>query len=238
MNTAPFIPSCFDDAELDPYAFRVLCHIYRRGELYGSTKNAAKTCQMDRKRLYKALATLIEKGLISRESRKGQTSVYIPLLVPKKEQVESLPVPKREQVESLPVPKKEQAPVPQKEHPPVPKKEHKGNPLKVIQEKGIKPKIVFPFSSDQFKETWQEWISHRKQLKNPLTDASIKLQLKKLQPLGEETAILWIQTAIERNWKSFFPPPEVKTQTNGVRPIHEVKPFRPIHEVKPFRGYE
>jgi len=223
MKTA-FIPAWLDDAELDPYAFRVMCHIYRRGELYGSAKEAAKICKMDRKRMFKSLASLQEKGMISKVSRQGQTSVYITSPVP---QVAHLPVPKVEQANSQPDPKTEHHPCRKRNTtrstsgtPPVPKVEHKGSPIKDTPIKVLPIRIDLPFDSDKFKESWTDWELHRKQLKKPLTDQSIKMQLKKLKSLGENTAIEWIEYAIEKNWQSFFPPPQSTQPAQKQLAIH------------------
>lgn len=76
--------------------------------------------------------------------------------------------------------------------------------------------IGMPFSSEQFKAAWDEWIEFRRQSR-----------FKKYVPIGlqktltalardsgnhEETAILIIQQSIERNWQGLFP---LKSNNNG-----------------------
>lgn len=220
MTHKPFIPAWLDDLGLDPYAFRVFCHIYRRGEFYGSTKSAAETCGMDRKRLFKALAFLGEKGLISKQTRPGKTSVYIIAPVPKTEQ---LPVPQTEQEVSQ---KRNDHPCRKRNTKGIP---FKGNPIKEIQ-----PKVELPFSSEEFQASWDDWNTYRKQLKKPLTEIGIQKQLKKLKSLGEQTAIIWIETAIEKGWQGLYEPPQLKSIKPTLRPLVEKTTYqRNGHSLRP-----
>lgn len=81
-----FIHSELDDAGLDPYAFRVYCRLARRaggqGAAWESVGNMADACRMSSRRARQALRTLETKGLIRRDERDGQTSVYHLLDVP------------------------------------------------------------------------------------------------------------------------------------------------------------
>jgi hypothetical protein len=181
----------------------MLCHIYRRGEFYGSSNVAADVCRIDRKRLFKALSTLQEKGLITKQSRKGQTSVYVVTPDPKTEQVKIEPVPKTEQD----VTRKRNTHLTRKRNTKV--IPSKGNPIKVIE-----PDVSLPFISDQFKETWNDWIQHRIQKKKKLTQISQSRQLKKLASWGEDRAIAAINLSIEKNWEGIFEPkPESRPTT-------------------------
>ena len=70
-----------DDADLSPAAFRLLCHLVRRGAsqeagAWGSIEGMAKTCRMDVRRVKNTLRELIEAGWITRTSRPGFTSIY------------------------------------------------------------------------------------------------------------------------------------------------------------------
>jgi hypothetical protein len=75
-----FIPSELDDYGLDPFEFRVFCHISRRagtsnGEFYEGDKNAAKRCCMELKTYRKAKHYLEQSGLITIEIRPGKTAI-------------------------------------------------------------------------------------------------------------------------------------------------------------------
>jgi hypothetical protein len=83
MATPPpiIIPAELDDADLTPAAFRVLCHLVRRGAAqergaWGSIEGMAKSCRMADKPLKIALRQLIDSGWITRTSRPGFTSIY------------------------------------------------------------------------------------------------------------------------------------------------------------------
>jgi hypothetical protein len=83
MATPPpiIIPAELDDAGLSPAAFRILCHLIRRGAAqesgaWGSVKNMATLCKMDLERVKISLKDLIEFGWIERISRPGFTSIY------------------------------------------------------------------------------------------------------------------------------------------------------------------
>ena len=72
------------------------------------------------------------------------------------------------------------------------------------KEKKKKEKIILPFDSISFKETWDDWRVHRKELKKPLTELSIKRQLNKLGKHSEADAIAVIEQSILNGWVGFF----------------------------------
>src|SRR5690606_35993027 len=82
----PFIVhSQLDDLDLDPFEFRAYAHMVRRaglgknggaGEHWESIEKSAKHCRMDVKTYRRALRGLVERRLVTREDRVGQTSVY------------------------------------------------------------------------------------------------------------------------------------------------------------------
>lgn len=83
-DNLPFmVHSELDDLDLDPYEFRAYAHMVRRagkqsgkGEHWESVEESAKHCRMDPKTYRRALAGLVERRLVTREDRAGQTSVY------------------------------------------------------------------------------------------------------------------------------------------------------------------
>jgi hypothetical protein len=82
MATPPpiIIPAELDDADLTVYAFRLLCHLVRRGAAqqgaWGSTEGMAEKMRMDPKTVKKAIRELIDKNWITRTARPGLTSLY------------------------------------------------------------------------------------------------------------------------------------------------------------------
>lgn len=61
-----FIGSLVDDAGLDPYEFRVLCRVSRRGQCTESMDNMAESLHIGINRLRAAISSLKDKGWIDR----------------------------------------------------------------------------------------------------------------------------------------------------------------------------
>lgn len=72
---SPFIPAWLDDTGLSVSQFRVLSHIYRRGECTSSGATIASICRMKRDTVFKVLNELEAVGLIRRRPRPGQSTV-------------------------------------------------------------------------------------------------------------------------------------------------------------------
>jgi hypothetical protein len=76
-----------------------------------------------------------------------------------------------------------------------------------------------PFKdSIQFSEAWQCWEQYRKEKKQKLTPASVKMQIKFLSQFGEEVAIQIINQSIQNGWTGLF---ELKNKNNGKRTIKD-----------------
>ena len=52
-----------------------------------------------------------------------------------------------------------------------------------------------------------EWHEYRTRRKILLTRESMARQINTLAPLSPDQAVIWIQTAIDRNWRGIYPPP-------------------------------
>jgi DNA-binding MarR family transcriptional regulator len=77
---AIFVRSDLDDAGLSPAAFRVLAHLARRagsnGEAFPGVASMAKTCQLNRDTIWRALSELEAAGWLKRRQRLGASTVY------------------------------------------------------------------------------------------------------------------------------------------------------------------
>lgn len=87
MNDAPFIPAWLDDARLDPYTFRVLCHLWRRRNTktracYPSVASIAKACGLDRKTVFKAIKQIESANLLGRSKTTFRGSNHYDLRTP------------------------------------------------------------------------------------------------------------------------------------------------------------
>lgn len=77
-----------------------------------------------------------------------------------------------------------------------------------------------------FRDTWDLWVQHRKELKKKITPTAQKLQLRKLSAWGEAKAIVAIETSIESGWQGLFEPKEVKSIT----PLAHLRIVPPVQE--------
>lgn len=75
-----FIPSFLDDFGLDVYQFRVYCRLARRagagGQCWESVNNIANACNMNRKTVMSAIASLLKFCLIRQTKRPGKSDLY------------------------------------------------------------------------------------------------------------------------------------------------------------------
>jgi hypothetical protein len=79
MTPKAFIPAALDDAGLSPDAFRIWCHIQRRGTLFGSVVGIAARCGIGRTKTREALRWLVANKWATAFERTGQTTEYIAL---------------------------------------------------------------------------------------------------------------------------------------------------------------
>ncbi len=61
-------------------------------------------------------------------------------------------------------------------------------------------------NTDEFKALWTEWVKYRKVIKKPMPITTISRQLKKLESMGVEKAMLALNTAMEKGWQGFHEP--------------------------------
>ena len=59
----------------------------------------------------------------------------------------------------------------------------------------------------EMKDAVNEWHDYRTRRKILLTRESMARQINTLAPLSPDQAVVWIQTAIDRNWRGLYPPP-------------------------------
>ena len=64
--------------------------------------------------------------------------------------------------------------------------------------------IDLPYQSEEFKKAWDDWVTHRKEKRKKLTPSTMKMQLKKLESIGEIRAIKMISYSIEKGWEGLF----------------------------------
>jgi hypothetical protein len=77
-----------------------------------------------------------------------------------------------------------------------------------IKDKGV----ALAFDSPVFKQAWEEWKTHRKEIRQKLTPTSVKRQMASFTKMGEASAIAAIYYTIEKGWTGIQQP---KGTTNG-----------------------
>jgi hypothetical protein len=68
-------------------------------------------------------------------------------------------------------------------------------------------KLPMHLQTDGMKQAVNEWHEYRTRRKIILTRDSMARQINTIAPLSPEQAVHWIQTAIDRNWRGLYPPP-------------------------------
>jgi len=68
------------------------------------------------------------------------------------------------------------------------------------------PRMVLPFSSDSFSETWSNFKKHRSEIRCALKPTGEAAVLAKLKAMGESDAITAMQTSIANGWRGLFNP--------------------------------
>lgn len=79
------------------------------------------------------------------------------------------------------------------------------------------PGLTFPFQSEEFLQTWCEWVNYRKEILKPYqTQSSMQYALQELGKHPEATAIAMIKNTMASSWKNIRPlDNDQKTTTNG-----------------------
>jgi len=209
MNGRPFIPAWLDDGDLTPNQFRVMCHLWRRADdsqlCWPSVPSIATVCKIHRDTVWAVLRVLEEKGLIARFEMRGRSNRYR-ILIPSGNEGPGGNGGGNEG----PAETKGRPPAESDGLHPAETKGREGNPRKEPQRRSreIPAAMSFPenLSTPAFRETWIDWTQHRKEIRKPLTPASIRKQLNTLAAMGEPRAIAAINHSIANGWQGIFEP--------------------------------
>jgi len=134
-----FIHSMVDDAGLSLAAFRVYSHLARRTlnsrrDIWPGADSIARVCGINKKTVWRALKELIDRGMIVREARKGQTSRHV-LTSP------STWLPKRVDPKETPGIEMGHHLTQKEPHHLTQKEPHEGTPIKDIHERLLQPGV-------------------------------------------------------------------------------------------------
>ena len=207
----PFIPSWLDDLGLPTSHFRVLCHLWRRGETFSKAETIAQICRLKRDTVFEILSNLEARGLIRRKPRPGQTTL-----------IEPVPFGGTGENGNPPRFGGQEPPRPGGQDPPR-SGGHKGSPTKAtpLKKSQRAPKteiaVSLPFPSDAFKEAWANWQQHRREKKKPITPLSAKMQLTEMIGWGEVRSIAAITHSIGKGWTGVF---EASVPSSNFKPVN------------------
>jgi hypothetical protein len=73
----------------------------------------------------------------------------------------------------------------------------------------------------EFRSVWQDWCRHRSEIRKPLKQTTVTLQLQELASWGHDTAIRQIREAITRGWQGYFPPKDKSNAKRATRSERE-----------------
>ncbi|MBN2210764.1 MAG: hypothetical protein JW709_05145 [Sedimentisphaerales bacterium] len=65
--------------------------------------------------------------------------------------------------------------------------------------------IPSSLNTEAFHDAWEQWHSHRRELKRPLTPTTAKRQLVLLSRQPADIAIAMIEQSLEHGWMGLFP---------------------------------
>lgn len=65
--------------------------------------------------------------------------------------------------------------------------------------------VQLPFTSESFKDIWNKYTTHRRQLKRPISKSQILAQFNEFKEWGEQATINAITQSILRGWIGVFP---------------------------------
>jgi hypothetical protein len=197
-----FIHSSIDEAGLSPVAFRVLAHICRRageGNCWAAAKTISETCRINIKSARKAVAELERMGWIEVQKRAGQTSVLIP-----KMNGQTLPNPIPYPIQ-YPTQMDAGGSTQSDTQGSTQMDTHEGIPIRDTN-KGTQSidAITLPFESDEFRQAWQDWINHRKEIRKKITPLSARKSFSQFVKIGEARTIAAINNSIMHGWTGIF----------------------------------
>lgn len=246
MTPSAFIPAWLNAAQLSQAEFRVYCCLAARadtktGIAWPKAETIANDCLMARNTVWKSLKGLVEKGMIQKKGKRFADSNRYQIICP----IGANGIP----IEERPNRRKSDTPIGAngipKDAPPI-----GANGAPPIGANGILPlaqmdsregitnksnqrrvtnteEIELPFSSEKFKDAWEEWKQHRKESKKKMTDLSTRKQLKALSKIGEDRAIAAIDYSITKGYQGIY------EETGQQSP----KPSQPAHRQNKPDGY-
>jgi hypothetical protein len=208
-----FIPSWLNRAGLSKAEFRVYCCLASRADkdtriAWPEAKTIARDCCMAMNSVWPTLKALEEKQLLRRMPKPFAGSNRYQVLEPigpKDAPIEAAPIePKDIPIEAAQSDQKAYHQSDQKRYCQSDQKRYREGKPKNANQGMLTNKGELPFSSDEFREAWNDWEQHRREIKKPLTSTSVRYQLKDLAALGEAEAIAKLTRSITSGWQGMY----------------------------------
>lgn len=206
-----FIHSELDDLGLTPFEFRAYAHLARRvndrsGTYWESVEEGARVCRMNVKTYRAALAGLVDHGLVSREDRPGQTSVY--RLNPKADW--RTPTESGRGTKSGRGAGNGRGAPTESGRTPLPNQVDKGTPSKVlprrnsIEKRGEKfDPLEVDLPENVSRDVWRDFIAYRRERRLSTTPTHTRRLLERLSAAGADADAMLLQS-IENGWQGVF----------------------------------
>ena len=101
--------------------------------------------------------------------------------------------------------------------------EGKGRERREGKEGKAEAEIPFSLNTTEFLKAWENWRQLRKEIKKPLTEKSIEMQMKDFTTWGVVRSIAAIEYTIKKGWQGIREP-DAK-QVGNTAPVGQRKPF-------------
>lgn len=89
-----------------------------------------------------------------------------------------------------------------------------------------KKELVFEIpenlNNEQFLVAWGDYVTHRQEIKKPLTPVAAKRQLKQLEEWGIVRAVAAINHSVAKGWLSIYEPKEYQNGRSGHNPARPI----------------
>ena len=79
--------------------------------------------------------------------------------------------------------------------------------------------MPLPFDSEEFRQAWDEWLQHRKEIRKKMTPLATRKALNALQEMGELQAIVAINLSISKGWTGIHQPKADSYNGRGGAPM-------------------
>lgn len=113
------------------------------------------------------------------------------------------------------------------------KKVDSGGRCQIVSSSSISSSFPKELQNDAFLRVWNEWESHRQEIKKPLTKTSREMQLQKLAGMGSSRAIAAIKHTIFKGWQGIQEPTSGGARPDQIRPVDPTK----LQVAERFKGW-